>query len=286
MHSSSSVPRWDRTKRVVDLLSGIAVIATLGFIARQWHEMHEGGKDTHDLAVAAKAQADAAKAQADNSKAQVDRMGESLQKTSQLIAAATIQAKATNKLAAQAQRSADTAQEQLINSERPWANAEALEDVKLTFTPPGLVVRESQFTVFANVAIKNTGSSVASNGIAFIYAEPNETLILMQEWDRPCETVETQKAAMNLPNARKYGPWPVGFVLTPGDTTVLPEATTARNISYQEVLDGMFYILGCASYRDHFGIAHRTRFCFQPTTRVTDLSRVTFRICNAFQEAD
>lgn len=72
----------------------------------QLQEMRSGAKDTHDLAVAAKAQADSTKAVADRARAQVE---------------------ATNKLAQEASRSADISdnalritQELAILDKRPW----------------------------------------------------------------------------------------------------------------------------------------------------------------------
>jgi hypothetical protein len=56
--------QWESAKwtdvAIVILTIGIVIVSGL-----QWHEMHSGSADTHDLAMAAKAQADAAKAQAD-----------------------------------------------------------------------------------------------------------------------------------------------------------------------------------------------------------------------------
>ena len=72
----------------------------------QLREMRSGAKDTHDLAVAAKAQADSTKAVADRARAQVE---------------------ATNKLAQEASRSADISDNMLRNTQeladlerRPW----------------------------------------------------------------------------------------------------------------------------------------------------------------------
>lgn len=52
---------WERTKRIVDLVAGLSVIATMVFIALQWNVMQSGSADTHNLAVAAKDQAEATK---------------------------------------------------------------------------------------------------------------------------------------------------------------------------------------------------------------------------------
>jgi hypothetical protein len=51
------------------LMSGLAAM----FVCAQWWEMHEGGADTHDLAVSAGKQADRMKDFADRMKDQADR---------------------------------------------------------------------------------------------------------------------------------------------------------------------------------------------------------------------
>jgi hypothetical protein len=86
--------------------------------------MHEGGAETHDLAVAAGKQADAAKVQSEQAIAQTQKMTESLKKTGTLIGNATEQTKATNKLAQQATRQNTIAAEALESEERPWIGCE------------------------------------------------------------------------------------------------------------------------------------------------------------------
>jgi hypothetical protein len=93
------------------------------YFRRQWKEMKSGGVDTKALADSAKSQADAAKAQAEESKLQVENMAQSLSKTDNLIKEATEQTTATNRLAVQAQRSADYAKQSIdtaVDAERPW----------------------------------------------------------------------------------------------------------------------------------------------------------------------
>src|ERR1039457_2510027 len=51
----------EKAKKWVDIIAGLAVILTMLFIAFQWYEMHNSSVDTHDLAIAAKGQADATK---------------------------------------------------------------------------------------------------------------------------------------------------------------------------------------------------------------------------------
>jgi len=56
--------KFTKNDKVMMWLTGVIAFGTLVSalaIGFQWHEMHEGGKDTHDLAVAAGKQADAAK---------------------------------------------------------------------------------------------------------------------------------------------------------------------------------------------------------------------------------
>jgi hypothetical protein len=117
-------PKWtDKTVALFTLFLFLAAVIQGVIFYKQWQEMHSGGADTHDLAVAAKTQAEAAKAQADEAKVQVDKMAESLKKTDALIKEATAQANATNLLAAQAQRSADYSQQAInagVEAERPW----------------------------------------------------------------------------------------------------------------------------------------------------------------------
>ena len=117
-------PKWTDVAVVFFTICLVGVAIWQGIIfKRQWQEMHSGGVDTHDLALAAKSQADASKAQADEAKEQVDKMSESLKKTDILIKEATEQATATNKLAIQAQRSADYAKQSIdtaVEAERPW----------------------------------------------------------------------------------------------------------------------------------------------------------------------
>jgi hypothetical protein len=117
-------PKWtDKTVALFTLCLFLVALVQGYIFYKQWQEMHSGGVDTKALADSAKSQADAAKAQADEAKAQVERMTEALGKTDALIKQATAQAIATNRLAEQAQRSADYAKQSVdtaIDAERPW----------------------------------------------------------------------------------------------------------------------------------------------------------------------
>jgi len=93
---------WERTKRIVDLVSGLSVIATMVFIALQWNEMRAGSADTHDLALAAKSQADAAKRQAENTEIVADSAKSQAENNKALAQAAIDQ---VSKLGAQVKES-------------------------------------------------------------------------------------------------------------------------------------------------------------------------------------
>jgi hypothetical protein len=131
VETNSDKPKWtDKTVAFFTLALFLAALIQGYIFYKQWQEMHSGGADTHDLAVAAKAQAEASDTQAKEATAQVDKLVESLKKTDALIAEATTQANATsqqavatNVLAKQAQRSADYAQQAIktsVEAERPW----------------------------------------------------------------------------------------------------------------------------------------------------------------------
>jgi hypothetical protein len=117
-------PKWtDKTVALFTLFLFLAAVIQGVIFYGQWQEMKSGGVDTKALANSAKSQADAAKAQADEARVQVEKMTQALGKTDALIKEATAQAVATNRLAAQAQRSADYAKQSVdaaIDAERPW----------------------------------------------------------------------------------------------------------------------------------------------------------------------
>jgi len=81
-------PKWTDVAIVI-LTGGIIFLG-----AMQWIEMHSGGKDTHDLAVQAKSQADAAKSQADGTKNLADRMKDEADRTKVIAEQAVVQANA------------------------------------------------------------------------------------------------------------------------------------------------------------------------------------------------
>ena len=91
----------------------------------QINEMKSGGADTHELAVAAKAQSQQAELQ-------TKKMAESVAKTDDLIRQASAQAKATNDVAVAARKQADAALNQSRLDQRAWVSLSLIPDVPLT----------------------------------------------------------------------------------------------------------------------------------------------------------
>jgi hypothetical protein len=142
---------WTRASFIVILATGI-------FIALQWREMHAGGQDTHDLAVAAGKQADAAGKQLDEMKKQVTD-------THDLAVAAQDQAKA-------AKKTADTAHDTLTRSNRPWVGVESVRITQpIRFIKAGDEKNPAYFVDGSlEIVIKNFGSSPALSVDTFIEA--------------------------------------------------------------------------------------------------------------------
>ena len=100
-----STVRWTR------VAVGVSILAAI-FVCAQWWEMHEGGKDTHDLAVAAgnqatwtqrladsaKIQSDKTQALADRTKDLADRMKDQADQTKAMAGQAIIQANAAREV--------------------------------------------------------------------------------------------------------------------------------------------------------------------------------------------
>lgn len=96
----------------------------------QWREIHTGSADTHELAIAAKTQADntitlanAAKKQADAAASQVDKLQAQIDKQDQIFKQAQAQTKASDSLVRESRRGADSAKEEVDiarSAQRPW----------------------------------------------------------------------------------------------------------------------------------------------------------------------
>ena len=102
------------------------VILTVGIVAvslMQWHEMHTGASDTHDLAVAAKAQADAARTQAEDTKTIAESARSQAANTQSLALATSDEVAKLGASVREAHRlalAAEEANKNAIDAERPW----------------------------------------------------------------------------------------------------------------------------------------------------------------------
>jgi hypothetical protein len=153
----------EKAKRWVDLIAGVSVILTMGFIALQWSEMRSGSVDTHDLAVAAKAQADAVKSQADNTKIIAEAAKSQAEDTRNLALAAADQVtklaagvRESHLLAKAAMGATDIAQKQFEMNERPWVDANIVLDGPFDFNVNGA-------NIHLKLALRNSGHSPAQS---------------------------------------------------------------------------------------------------------------------------
>ena len=153
---------------------------------------------------------------------------------------------------------AQTAEDTLRMAYRPWVNADSAELVGALRHPP-----HARFTLQVNLYLKNTGTSVAVDGLMMSWAIPDFTPAMSANIDKAWKEIE------NMRRVKQEGtPWETGFVLNPGGILECPVTMGSDDISYEQVARGDFYILGCIFYGDQFGTIHRTQFCFRPTQGV------------------
>ena len=272
---------------VQTMLAGVG-IAVLGVYIGQLHtmkrtlvEIRTGGKDTHDLAVAAAKQADAAKAQSRQAEAQTKKMGESLRKTDALIRQSTEQAKATNKLAVQAKRSADEgeslariAQKSLeISTEEMRLDQRAWVWIRDVVTSSGKEIDQpdpisgkpvhlmSVDTV--DVLLANTGKTPALGvTIGDTILTTRKISDRIPDYDAVKEEIDKRLERFGVPSrARSVSPPgpPPGQVIPP---TATEWVTVAQKSAFGRSPDEVGYILGKFSYYDTFrDRLHYTKYC-------------------------
>jgi hypothetical protein len=195
--------------------------------------------------------------------------------------------------ASQTSRSANIANETLRRSQRPWVNAESFTPTSVTLPPAG------KFHVYGDLVMKNTGTSVATDGWVQMVATPNTGEFLVKNWDQPCKIVDQAMSGSRAAAAKGLGDtWPIGFVLAPNQQTRMRMGSGDANDMIEEKIrkamlfatpdqdpkSGQFYLLGCARYKDQFGTPHTTRFCFVYLN--DDMSPSGFYVCNGLETAD
>jgi hypothetical protein len=140
---NGTLSRYEKLTLLVTAMTALAAIVTIIFVGLQWHELHLGGKDTHDLAKAAidqaaaakelaqhadvqaaqtKASAEQMKSQAEQTKQLADEMKAQAASTETIATEAKIQARAAEKSADAVKDSVTVAQNSLELSLRPWVS--------------------------------------------------------------------------------------------------------------------------------------------------------------------
>jgi hypothetical protein len=184
---------------------------------------------------------------------------------------------ANKKSADAAKSAADTAEVTLRMGYRPWVNAESAELVEPLVYPP-----KQRFYLKLKFGLKNTGTSIATDGVAIAEVSPDDGNAMSKHSGRICNWLEPSKA----PAEKNVSPSGKGFVLAPGNVLPFPIGMGSDEISNQQVSNAKFFVLGCLIYRDQFKTWHHTRFCFRPTHPIVDSANIQFDICEWNQEAD
>lgn len=266
---------FERSIRKLTLAQTIVAVVTCIILALQLNEMRTGSRDTHDLAVAAKAQSEAAKAIAESAKSQSEA-------TSQIASSTTEEVNQLKASVTEEHAATVHADLSLQRSERPWVNAESMEVRGLT--PPGR--NHPTLTMQTKTILRNTGKSVATNGWTSLWIAPNLVKTLRNDWNEPCKTITQQKTAEARASKLNLGStWPHGFVLAPGQSVGFDLSFGSSDINENNYQSG-YWLLGCTTYDDQFGNHHHTNFCFQPSGPGDTPDAPKFKACNGFQEAN
>lgn len=243
------------TDKAIVLLTGaivfVGVLQTVIF-NRQWREMHTGGADTHDLAIAAKAQADEAKVQADQARIQATKATESADYMKHLAEATLQQSKATAKLAAEARKSAEyaghlaataaselgTAQANARNDQRAWIGEQQAQ----------LATYEVGKHTTVSVELSNTGKSPARH----VTYTSNITVI-------PVEMAPS--FGLDIPDPTWTG---IASIAPQGGyqiQIVMPSLLNQEAKDLVDHNDRVIWVWGTLHYEDIFNEGHVTEFC-------------------------
>ncbi len=241
-----STLRWSRAAVLLSLLAA-------AFVCLQWYEMHEGGKDTHDLALEAKTQAERTKVlsnemkkQADYTsdlayqmKQEADHTKDVADRTKEIAAQALVQAQAASVAATAARDSAETERRALELSERPWLLVKAELASALTYDKEG-----AKITV--HYTITNIGHSPAV-GVSVV---PE---FYIQDRSKPHPIVERRRFCDQAKSMSS-----MGHVVYPGEIFEINEsfmATTSDIRKSAEAFYNEFFaagIIDCVVYKAGF----------------------------------
>jgi hypothetical protein len=238
------------------------VILTVGIVAAsllQWHEMHAGSTDTHDLALEAKAQADAARAQA-------EAATKSSEETHNLVEKAKEQAKTAGLTANAATSAAKTAADSLVLAERPWIKIKHRIVRPLTFDAPAW--KSPVASIVIEDTIENVGSTVALNVFSWEDVIPVDP-------DHSTRTARARQSQWCDANRHPDPKGLSGYMLFPRDPFVQDSTVGPSMKIIQEAassnkggLSGKvgFVLVGCVCYRSSFEPMtrplHETKFIY------------------------
>ena len=226
-----STLRWTRA-------SFFIVLATAAFIALQWNEMRTGGADTHDLAAAAKTQAEKMRSMSDAAE-KIRQAAENMVIQDQRIADNAQKAlDASNK---QSKAVLDASAATFRLDQRAWVGAE-----DITSTP---VVPEVDKVWDVAISLKNSGKTPAKN----ILMWNNEGVLkMLPDVNADCAEAIKQQASKTMlpPN---------------GSSKVILHVANGIKVPSdweKEISDnGVLYVHGCILYDDVFLLAHWMTYC-------------------------
>jgi hypothetical protein len=246
---------WERTKRVIDIVAGLSVIATMVFIALQWNEMRTGAADTHDLAVAAKSQADAAKSQADNTKTIAEAAKSQAENTKHLALAAADQViklaagvRESHALAKAARDSMAQARDNFTKDQTPYVWA----------TPKEPIVKIGE-NIRWDIQYSNYGRSPALNMRSCIQATwGNAGLSFLNSVHFPSmdECIGSLGSTINPKSVSVLPPGYPGYSSTFGSDPLTEPLFNAITST-----EGGGFIYGVFQYEDKAGNLYESAFC-------------------------
>jgi hypothetical protein len=251
---------WTRASFIVILATGI-------FIALQWHEMHSGGQDTHDLAIAAKTQADKMKSMSDAAD-KIRQAAENMVIQDQRIADnAEKSLKASNKQS-KAVLDANVAASRL--DQRAWVGVSGAE----------LTQFEANKPLHLDVALLNTGKTPARKtrectgwvlARGYLREPPNDVIT-------KCE--KDWKASSDLPPQGK-------FITRAGEAQLGASPEDQGSAVYimqsYDAIKGkvqILYVFGEYEYQDLTGQTRTTRYCLY----LSDPDTKTVQFCDGFND--
>jgi hypothetical protein len=156
---------------------------------------------------------------------------------------------------------------------RPWIGTVRISDGILQPDGPG------RMAVRTTVKLKNTGPSVALQGLMLPFLIPSRTSEL------PNAIKSRWKQVEDMLKAKSETEWETGFVLHPGATHI-HEVFMGTDMPLPGIQAGLCWVLVCIVYRDQFGKEHRTQDCFQTGGVEGNNSAMRFKAIPAHQTAD